>query len=96
VVLFIAPLRERQTGGCFVIGRMVMVVVSTFSLLSTTVLAEPTVAEVEEMCGLVHSCRRISYDRLLACRGSIEDQHDRLRACRTFAVRVSVARQVNP
>jgi hypothetical protein len=55
VVLFIAPLRQRQTCWSFAIVRLMMVVLLTFSLFSTTVLAEPTVAQVEEVCGLMHN-----------------------------------------
>jgi len=55
MVLFIAPLRERQTYRCFVIGGLMMVVLLTFRLFSTTVLAEPAVAQIEEVCGLVHN-----------------------------------------
>jgi len=55
VVLFVAPFRECQAGRCFVIVRLMMVVLPTFSLFSTTVLAEPTVAQVEEVRSLVHN-----------------------------------------
>jgi len=44
MVLFIAPLRERQAYLCFVIGGLMMVVLLAFRLLSTTVFAEPAVA----------------------------------------------------
>ena len=54
MVLFIAPLRERQTYRCFVVGGLMMVVLLAFRLLSTTVLAEPTVTQIEEMGRLVH------------------------------------------
>jgi hypothetical protein len=33
---------------------MVVIVMSSFSFLGTTVLTHPTVAEVEEMSGLMH------------------------------------------
>jgi len=33
---------------------MVVILVSSFSFLGATVLAHPTVAEVEEMSGLMH------------------------------------------
>jgi hypothetical protein len=32
-----------------------MVVLLTFCLLSTTVLTQPTVAQVKEVCGLMHN-----------------------------------------
>jgi hypothetical protein len=68
VVLFIAPLRQRQTCLGFVIGGLMMVLL-TFSLFSATVLAEPAVAQVEEVCGLMHNLATelctSSYDRLL-------------------------------
>ena len=54
MVLFIAPLRQRETCRGFVIGGLMIVVLLTFSLFSTTVLAEPSVAQVEEVCGLMH------------------------------------------
>jgi|GEM_PF-2974765 len=57
MMLFIAPLRERQACLCFVIGGLMMVVLLTFCLLSTTVLAEPAVAQIEEVCGLVHNLK---------------------------------------
>jgi hypothetical protein len=69
VVLFIAPLRQRQTCLGFVIDGLMMVLL-TFSLFSATVLAEPAVAQVEEVCGLMHNLATelctSSYDRLLA------------------------------
>jgi choline-glycine betaine transporter len=55
VVLFIAPFRERRTYRRFVIGGLMMVVLLAFRLLSTTVLAKPAVAQIEEVCGLVHN-----------------------------------------
>ena len=55
MVLFVTPFRERQAGRSFVVGGLVMVVLLTFSLFSTTVLAEPTVAQVEEVRSLVHN-----------------------------------------
>jgi len=55
VVLFIAPLRQRQTCWGFAIVRVMMVVLLTFSLFSTAVLAEPPVTQVEEVCGLMHN-----------------------------------------
>ena len=54
MVLFIAPLRQRQTCLGFGIGGLMMVLL-TFSLFSATVLAEPAVAQVEEVCGLMHN-----------------------------------------
>jgi hypothetical protein len=54
VVLFIAPLRERQACVCFVIGGLMMVVLFTLCILRTTVLAEPAVAQVKEVSGLMH------------------------------------------
>ena len=70
MVLFVTPFRERQAGRSFVVGGLVMVVLLTFSLFSTTVLAEPAVAQVEEVCGLMHNLATelctSSYDRLLA------------------------------
>jgi hypothetical protein len=60
VVFFIAPLRQRQTCRVFLVGRLMMVVLLTFSLFSTTVLAEPTVAQVEEVCGLVHKPHEVN------------------------------------
>jgi len=44
MVLFIAPLRERQTRWCFAIRRLMVVVLFTFSIFRTTVLAEPAIA----------------------------------------------------
>ncbi|HEV8134877.1 MAG TPA: hypothetical protein VGP85_09385 [Pyrinomonadaceae bacterium] len=68
-MLFIAPLRQRQTCLGFVIDGLMMVLL-TFSLFSATVLAEPAVAQVEEVCGLMHNLATelctSSYDRLLA------------------------------
>jgi hypothetical protein len=61
VVLFIAPLRQRQAGRCFVIVRLMMVVLLTFSLFSATVLAEPAVAQVEEVCGLMHKPHEVNF-----------------------------------
>jgi hypothetical protein len=57
VVLFVAPFRERQAGRSFVVGGLMMVMLLTLSLFSTTVLAEPPVAQVEEVCGLMHKQR---------------------------------------
>jgi len=57
VVFFIAPLRKRQACRGFLIGGLMMVVLLTFSLFSTTVLAEPTVTQVEEVCSLMHKQR---------------------------------------
>jgi hypothetical protein len=61
VVLFVAPFRERQAGRCFLVGGLMMVVLLTFSLFSTTVLAEPPVAQVEEVCSLVHKPHEVNF-----------------------------------
>ena len=61
MVLFIAPLRERRAWRSFVIGGLMMVVLLTFRLLSTTVLAEPAIAQIEEMCGLMHKPPDVSF-----------------------------------
>jgi hypothetical protein len=57
VVFLVAPFRERQAGRIFVVGGLMMMVLLTFSLFGTTVLAEPSVAQVEEVCGLMHKQR---------------------------------------
>ena len=54
MVLFVAPLRERQACWRFAIGGLMMVVLLSFCLFSTTVLAEPAIAQVEKVCGLMH------------------------------------------
>jgi hypothetical protein len=55
VVLFIAPLSKSKTWGCtFTRMTVVVIVLSSLSFLGTTVFAEPAIAEVEEMGGLVH------------------------------------------
>jgi len=54
-MLFVAPFRECRAGRCFVIGGLMMVVLLTFSVFSTTVLAEPSVAQIEEVCSLMHN-----------------------------------------
>jgi hypothetical protein len=56
VALFIAPLRQAQCWRLtFTVVLMVMVIVlSSFSFLGTTMFAKPTVAEIEEMGGLMH------------------------------------------
>ena len=43
------------------IGGLMMVVLLTFRLLSTTVLAEPAIAQIEEMCGLMHKPPDVSF-----------------------------------
>ena len=91
MVLFIAPLRQCQAGRCFVIGRLLLVALLTFSLFSTTVLAEPTVTQVEEVCSLVHNlvgttgCQPVVVGFTeLGTHKRRDGKHDRLTACRTL------------
>jgi len=56
MVLFVAPLRQaqRRSFTFTVVVMMVVIVMSSFSFLGATVLAHPTIAEVEEMGSLMH------------------------------------------
>jgi hypothetical protein len=55
VVLVVAPLSQSKSWGLtFTVVVMMVIVLSSFSFLGATVFAEPTVAEVEEMSGLMH------------------------------------------
>ena len=56
MVLFVAPFSESRCLSRTFTGVVMMVsVLSAFGVLGATVLTEPAVAEVEEMCGLMHS-----------------------------------------
>ena len=97
MVLFVAPFRERQAGRSFVVGGLMMVVLLTLSLFSTTVLAEPPVAQVEEVCGLMHSCQGALYFDLCTLPSWRTIQSTKYKAQSSIPVqRVSVACQVNP
>jgi hypothetical protein len=66
-MLFVAPLCQTERWGfTFTVVVMVVIVSSAFCFLSATVLAHPTVAEVEEMSGLMHFPNDVNFvlDRL--------------------------------
>ena len=56
MVLLVAPLRQAKRRSFTFTGvvMVVVIVMSSFSFLGATVFAHPTVAEVEEMSGLMH------------------------------------------
>jgi len=54
-VVFIAPPRKRLTYRSFNIRRLIVMVMLPLRILSTAVFAEPAVAQVEEVSGLVHN-----------------------------------------
>jgi hypothetical protein len=52
-MVFVDPLRERQTL-YFLCAVVMMVALFSFRIFGAAVFAEPTIAQIEEVCGLMH------------------------------------------
>jgi hypothetical protein len=59
VVLFITPLRQRQRCWRFLITLLVLMMLFPLCILRAAVLAEPTVTQVKEVSGLMHSANEL-------------------------------------
>jgi hypothetical protein len=84
VVLFIAPFCQRQScRRLWITRRLVLMMLFSFCILSAAVLAEPTITQVKEVSGLMHTDSELCTSMFALCPDGelIKERSTKLQTC---------------